>query len=84
MARGRIFRKPSRVELTARELEISHLLTTEALQVKEAAARLGLSIHTIEAHRHNAYGKLGVHNRMELARALTQMEAGLVAQKQTA
>ena len=38
---------------------------------KEIAAQLYLSPKTIEYHLANAYRKLGVHSRVELARHLT-------------
>ena len=36
------------------------------LSNKEAAARLFLSVKTIEAHLHRAYRKLGIRSRSEL------------------
>ncbi len=58
--------------LTPREVEVSALLI-EGLLVKEAAFRLGISAHTAECHRANAYRKLRVHSRVELLKALQQL-----------
>jgi DNA-binding NarL/FixJ family response regulator len=35
---------------------------------KEIAARLNLSVKTIETHRTNAMQKMGMHNRSEIVR----------------
>jgi DNA-binding CsgD family transcriptional regulator len=74
VARGRVYRQGERQELTERERDVCRLLTVEALSVKEAAARLYISHHTVENHRLSAYRKLGVHNRLELLRALAQLQ----------
>jgi DNA-binding CsgD family transcriptional regulator len=37
---------------------------------KEIAARLALSLHTVQNKLHAAYEKLGIEGRAELARAL--------------
>jgi DNA-binding NarL/FixJ family response regulator len=50
--------------LTAREAEILRLLA-DGRTNREIAARLVLSVHTIERHVANAYRKIGVHNRAE-------------------
>ena len=58
--------------LSERELEVLELIA-EGLTNPEIASRLFLSLHTIKAHTHNIYGKLGVHNRTQAvtrARAL--------------
>jgi DNA-binding CsgD family transcriptional regulator len=52
--------------LTAREAEILNLLTAGNTN-KEIAAKLVLSIHTIERHLQNAYRKIGVRNRADAA-----------------
>jgi DNA-binding CsgD family transcriptional regulator len=52
--------------LTARETEILSLLTAGNTN-KEIAAKLVLSIHTIERHLQNAYRKIGVRNRADAA-----------------
>ena len=53
-------------DLTEREREVLALLA-EGLSNKEIAARLYLSVRTVEGHLTNAYGKLGVHSRTEAA-----------------
>lgn len=53
-------------ELTEREREVLAFLA-EGLSNKEIAARLYLSVRTVEGHLTNAYGKLGVHSRTEAA-----------------
>jgi ATP/maltotriose-dependent transcriptional regulator MalT len=60
---------PARAVLTARELEIARLAGAGVAN-KEIAARLGLSLHTVQNKLHAAYEKLGVTGRSELARAL--------------
>jgi LuxR family maltose regulon positive regulatory protein len=58
--------------LSKRELEVVQLIA-EGLTNAEIASRLFLSVHTVKAHTHNIYGKLGVHNRTQAvtrARAL--------------
>lgn len=52
--------------LTEREREVLSLLA-EGLNNKEIAARLYLSVRTVEGHLTNAYGKLGLHSRTEAA-----------------
>jgi DNA-binding CsgD family transcriptional regulator len=51
-------------ELSAREREILNLLS-EGLSNKMIAARLYLSVRTIEGHLANIYSRLGVHSRTE-------------------
>lgn len=50
--------------LTARELEVLHLLSA-GLTNKEIAARLGISDHTVKFHVNGILGKLGVDSRTE-------------------
>ena len=38
-------------------------LVATGLTNKEVAAQLGLSVHTIDSHLHNIYGKIGVLTR---------------------
>lgn len=58
--------------LTPREVEILALLAGGSAN-KEIAARLGLSVHTVERHLTNLYGKIGVRSRSEAtAYALTR------------
>jgi DNA-binding NarL/FixJ family response regulator len=52
--------------LTVRETQILRLLTAGNTN-KEIAAKLVLSIHTIERHLQNAYRKIGVRNRADAA-----------------
>ncbi|MEZ4552980.1 MAG: alpha/beta fold hydrolase [Dehalococcoidia bacterium] len=62
---------PSSDALTPREVEILALLAGGSAN-KEIAARLGLSVHTVERHLTNLYGKIGVRSRSEAtAYALT-------------
>jgi len=57
--------------LTPREVEILALLAGGSAN-KEIAAHLGLSVHTVERHLTNLYGKIGVRSRSEAtAYALT-------------
>jgi DNA-binding NarL/FixJ family response regulator len=56
-------------ELTARENEILQLVA-KGLLVKEIAAHLVLSHHTVAKHLRNIYGKLHVTNRVEAVNRL--------------
>jgi predicted ATPase/DNA-binding CsgD family transcriptional regulator len=58
--------KPSTV-LSRRELEIARLIA-EGLTNKEVAARLFISIRTVETHVTNMLNKLGLSSRTQLAR----------------
>ena len=60
-------------ELTPQELQVA-TLAAAGLSNKEAAARLFLSVKTIEAHLHRTYRKLGVRSRAELAPLLAEQE----------
>jgi DNA-binding CsgD family transcriptional regulator len=63
-------RDPSTLDdLTPQELQIGILLA-QGRTTREAAAALFLSPKTIEYHLRNAYRKLGIHSREELAAAL--------------
>ena len=63
-------RDPSTLdELTPQELQVA-LLLAEGRTTREAAAALFLSPKTIEYHLRNAYRKLAIHSREELAEAL--------------
>lgn len=60
------------VPLTAREREIV-LLVADGLSTKEVAERLFLSARTVSNHLQNAYTKLGISKRSELASALSRL-----------
>jgi DNA-binding NarL/FixJ family response regulator len=61
--------------LSIRELEIARLVA-EGFSSKEIAARLDLSVRTVEKHRANIMDKIGVHEVASLVRWCVQ--AGLV------
>lgn len=63
------------VPLTAREREIV-LLVADGLSTKETAERLFLSARTVSNHLQNAYSKLGISKRSELASALSRLGEG--------
>ncbi len=62
--------------LTAREREVTELAAT-GLANKEIAARLFISVSTVEVTLSKAYAKLGVRSRTALASRLAQPEANL-------
>lgn len=53
--------------LSDRELQVFEMIG-RGLNTKQIATRLGLSIKTIESHRENIKGKLGLVNAIELTR----------------
>jgi DNA-binding NarL/FixJ family response regulator len=53
--------------LTPRELEVLKLIA-EAYSSKEIAVELFISVKTVERHRQNILGKLGMSDRVELTR----------------
>ena len=59
-------RRPADDELTAREREIGQLVAA-GLTNKEVAARLFVSVRTVEATLSRLYAKLGVRSRTQLA-----------------
>ncbi len=66
-------RDPSTLDdLTPQELQIG-LLLAAGRTTRETAAALFLSPKTIEYHLRNAYRKLGIHSRQELAEALARL-----------
>ena len=67
--RARPRRPETRDELTAQELQVA-MIVAEGASNREAAARLFLSPKTIEKHLGNAYRKLGVRSRTQLAKHL--------------
>ncbi|MCC6784876.1 MAG: helix-turn-helix transcriptional regulator [Planctomycetes bacterium] len=58
-----------RFDLTPRECEVVRLLAL-GLAIKQVAGRLGVSYHTARHHTERIYAKLGVHGRVEVARAI--------------
>jgi len=69
-------REPARVpmrrnSLTRRECEVMKLLA-EGNTVKQAAAVLGVSLKTVEAHKFNLMRKLDIHNKAQLVTAAIQ------------
>jgi len=58
------------VALTPREREVA-LLAAGGLSSAEIAARLVVSVRTVDNHLQRTYGKLGIGSRQELADALT-------------
>lgn len=63
---------PKLSELSDRENEILQLIST-GLVVKEAAAKLNLSSHTVTKHLKNIYIKLHVNNRIEAVNKLNHL-----------
>jgi DNA-binding NarL/FixJ family response regulator len=64
-------RRPGdRKVLTTREREIAELVAA-GLSNKEVAARLFVSVHTVEANLSKVYAKLGVRSRAGLASRLS-------------
>jgi DNA-binding NarL/FixJ family response regulator len=62
---------PKLSELSERENEILNSLST-GLAVKEVAAKLYISVHTVTKHLKNIYTKLHVNNRIEAVNRLNQ------------
>lgn len=62
---------PKLSELTERENEILKMIAT-GMAIKEAAAGLNLSAHTVTKHLKNIYTKLHVNNRIEAVNKLNQ------------
>jgi DNA-binding NarL/FixJ family response regulator len=56
-----------KVEISARESEVLRLIAWGHSN-KEIAARLDLSVKTIEAHKANAMSKLGISSRIDIVR----------------
>lgn len=57
--------------LTHREREVA-LLVADGLRSREVAERLGIASQTVKSHLKTIFDKLGVRNRVELARRLDQ------------
>ena len=62
---------PSADSLTQREREVA-LLVADGLRSREVAERLGIASQTVKSHLKTIFDKLGVRNRVELARRLVQ------------
>ncbi len=60
-----------RNSLTIREREVMKLLA-EGNTVKQAAAQLGVSLKTVEAHKFNLMRKLDIHNKAQLVTVAIQ------------
>jgi DNA-binding NarL/FixJ family response regulator len=60
-----------RSTLTLREREVMKLLA-EGRTVKQAAAALGVSVKTVEAHKFNLMRKLDIHNKAQLVTVAIQ------------
>lgn len=64
---ARLLAKEPDTVLSARELEVLQL-TAQGLTAREVGKKLSISSNTVERHRANIMGKLGVSNRAELIR----------------
>jgi DNA-binding CsgD family transcriptional regulator len=60
---------PASDGLTQREREVA-LLVADGLRSREVAERLGIASQTVKSHLKTIFDKLGVRNRVELARRL--------------
>ena len=61
------FKRESAANLTARETEVLRLIAW-GYSNKEIAARLDLSVKTVEVHKANAMKKLGMRSRIDIVR----------------
>lgn len=73
-ARSPLLRSPATAPLTARQRDIAELAATGTTS-KDIAGRFQLSVRTVETHLQNAYTRLGVTTRAELADALGRFRA---------
>jgi len=64
---GQVTRKAPNANLTAREADVLRLIALGYVN-KEVAARLNLSIKTVEAHKSNAMNKMGMKSRVDIVR----------------
>lgn len=62
-------------DLTGREQEVMRFVC-DGLPNKEIAGRLGLSVRTVESHRHHAFKKIGHSNLVQIARVFQAAEGG--------
>ncbi len=68
--------RPPLFSLTDRELEVFRLLA-EGHNSREMAARLGISIKTVEVHRQNIKNKLGLRHSTELVKKAVEIMGAL-------
>jgi DNA-binding CsgD family transcriptional regulator len=68
---GEVALPPPSDGLTQREREVA-LLVADGLRSREVAERLGIASQTVKSHLKTIFDKLGVRNRVELARRLVQ------------
>jgi DNA-binding CsgD family transcriptional regulator len=64
--------RPAQAVLTARELDVLRLLAADCT-CAQAAARLGVSPHTVVTHLKNAYRKLDVHSAAAAVMRVVQL-----------
>jgi DNA-binding CsgD family transcriptional regulator len=64
--------RPAQAVLTARELDVLRLLAADCT-CAQAAARLGVSPHTVVTHLKNAYRKLNVHSAAAAVMRVVQL-----------
>jgi two-component system, NarL family, response regulator NreC len=64
---GQVARGVPNANLTAREADVLRLIALGYVN-KEVAARLNLSIKTVEAHKSNAMNKMGMKSRVDIVR----------------
>ena len=64
---GQVARGVPNANLTAREADVLRLIALGYIN-KEVAARLNLSIKTVEAHKSNAMNKMGMKSRVDIVR----------------
>ncbi len=64
---GQVPHKAPNANLTAREADVLRLIALGYVN-KEVAARLNLSIKTVEAHKSNGMNKMGMKSRVDIVR----------------
>jgi DNA-binding CsgD family transcriptional regulator len=55
--------------LTDSELKVVNLIS-QGVTNRDVAAQLNLSLHTVKTHVHNAFAKLGINSRAQLAQLM--------------